>query len=196
MPRRRRIFGRPQGVRRYRTLFVIATEGDKTEPQYFDIFNSVNTVVHVECLRSRHESTPEQVLDKMKEYIEEHRLRAGDEAWLVVDKDQWSDEQLSKLHLWSTTRVNYGLVVSNPKFEYWLLLHFDDGAGISSARDCMDRLRRYIPDYEKGRLPVARLIQGITAAIERAQRRDTPVCEGWPRYAGSTVYRLVTKLFP
>ena len=32
-------FQRPFGERRYRKLFVIATEGVKTEPQYFAAFN-------------------------------------------------------------------------------------------------------------------------------------------------------------
>jgi len=34
---RRRTFHRPEGQRRYRRLFVIATEGAQTEPRYFAI---------------------------------------------------------------------------------------------------------------------------------------------------------------
>ena len=37
---RRRTFHRPEGQRRYRRLFVIATEGAQTEPRYFAMFNS------------------------------------------------------------------------------------------------------------------------------------------------------------
>lgn len=194
MPRRRRIFQRPLGKRRYRTLFVIATEGDRTEPQYFGMFNTAETFVHVECLRSRHESTPAQVLTRMKNYIQDKGLKPGDEAWLVVDKDQWSDEQLAELHQWSTTKGSYGLAVSNPKFEYWLLLHFEDGDGISSPQDCMRRLSRHLPGYDKGRLAVARISPGIASAVERARRKDTPACLDWPRAVGTTVYRLVEKL--
>jgi hypothetical protein len=40
--------------------------------------------------------------------------------------------------------------LSNPKFEYWLLLHFNDGTGIASSRDCSDRLKRHLPGYDKG----------------------------------------------
>lgn len=194
MPRRRRKFQRPLGERRYRTLFVIATEGSRTEPQYFDIFNTGDTVIHVECLRGKHESAPSQVLKRMRKYLKEEGLRAGDEAWLVVDKDLWSDVQLAELHQWSVTKDNYGLSVSNPKFEYWLLLHFEDGNDVSSSRDCSDRLSRYLPDYDKGRLAAAKFIPGITSALERAWRKDTPACEDWPRTTGTTVYRLVEKL--
>lgn len=194
MPRRRRSFQRPLGVRRYRTLFVIATEGDQTEPQYFGMFNTAETFVHVECLRSRHESTPAQVLARMKIYIQDKGLKPGDEAWLVVDKDQWSEEQLAELHQWSTAKDSYGLAVSNPKFEYWLLLHFEDGDGISSPQDCMRRLSRHLPAYDKGRLAVARISPGIASAVERARRKDTPACLDWPRAVGTTVYRLVEKL--
>jgi len=194
MPRRRRPFRRPLGERRYRTLFVIATEGARTEPQYFDIFNTGDMVIHVECLRGRHESAPSQVLKRMRKYLKEEGLRTGDEAWLVVDKDQWSDVQLDELYQWSKTHDDYGLAVSNPKFEYWLLLHFEDGNDVSSSRDCSDRLSRHLPDYDKGRLAVAKFIPGITSAIERARRKDTPACEDWPRTSGTTVYRLVEKL--
>ena len=37
MPPKRRNFRRPLGERRYRKLFIVATEGVKTEPQYFAI---------------------------------------------------------------------------------------------------------------------------------------------------------------
>ncbi|HOO47537.1 MAG TPA: RloB family protein, partial [Deltaproteobacteria bacterium] len=137
---------------------------------------------------------PSQVLKRMRKYLKEEALRAGDEAWLVIDKDNWRDEQLTELHQWSKTHDNYGLAVSNPKFEYWLLLHFEDGNDVSSSRDCSDRLSRHLPDYDKGRLAVAKFIPGITVALERARRKDTLACEGWPRTTGTTVYRLVEKL--
>ncbi len=37
-----RRFQRPLGERRYRNMFILATEGVVTEPQYFALFNSQN----------------------------------------------------------------------------------------------------------------------------------------------------------
>ncbi len=101
----------------------------------------------------------------MEGHLRQEALGSSDEAWLVVDKDQWTDEQLDQLHAWARTHDNYGFTLSNPKFEYWLLLHFEDGTGIASSRDCSDRLR------------------------------DNPPCTDWPRaLGGTTVYKLVENI--
>ena len=194
MPSRRRRFRRPPGKRRYRKLFLIATEGVKTEPQYFAIFNDRDSVVHVKCLRSKHHS-PTQVLKRMEDHLRRENLLASDEAWLVVDKDQWRDEELEQLHTWSQSADNYGFALSNPRFEYWLLLHFEDGTQIGSSRECTTRLKRYVPDYDKN-IDVRKIKPDmIKDAIRRAKLRDNPPCADWPRKFGSTtVYKLVENI--
>jgi hypothetical protein len=179
VPPKRRKFQRPLGERRYRKLFVIAVEGVKTEPQYFTVFNDQQSVIRVNCLKGSHDSSPPQVLKRMEDHLRQVELRSSDEAWLVVDKDQSTDEQLALLHAWAQERDNYGFALSNPKFEYWLLLfHFEDG--ITSSRDCSDRLKRHLPDYDMG--IVARKItrERIDEAIRRALLRDNPPCADWP----------------
>jgi len=194
MPRGRRRFQRPIGQRRYRRIFILAVEGAKTEPEYFAIFNSEQSLIRVNCLKGQGESSPLQVLKRMEGHLREECLKKSDEAWLVVDKDQWSDAQLTQLHQWSLREENYGLALTNPKFEFWLLLHFEDGSGVSGSHSCSDRLKRYLPDYDKGidsRLFTSEMIAG---AIQRAKLRDNPPCVDWPRGFGSTVYRLVEKI--
>lgn len=188
---KRRKFQRRLGELRYRKLFVLAVEGVKTEAQYFAIFNNQLAVIRVNCLRGKHDSSPPQVLKRMADYLRKEELRSSDEAWLVVDKDQWTDEQLTLLQDWAQTRDNYGFALSNPKFEYWLLLHFEDGTGIASSRDCSDRLKRHLPGYDKG-IDIRQItLKRIDEAIRRAKLRDNPPCTGWPKTTGTTVYRLV-----
>ena len=194
MPPRRK-FQRPLGERRYRKLFVIAVEGVRTEPQYFAIFNDQQSVIRVNCLKCSHDSSPPQVLKRMEDHLRQEDLRSSDEAWLVVDRDQWTDAQLALLHSWAQERDNYGLALSNPKFEYWLLLHFEDGTGIASIRDCSDRLKRYLPGYDKG-IDARKITRDrIDEAIHRARLRDNPPCADWPHaLGGTTVYRLVESI--
>ena len=176
-------------------MFVIAVEGAKTEPQYFAIFNNQQSVIRVNCLKGKHDSAPPQVLKRMKDHLKKAALKKSDEAWLVVDKDQWTDEQLPQLFEWSQEADNFGFALSNPKFEYWLLLHFEDGAGITSSQDCSDRLKRQLPDYDKGIDPRKFPQETIDEAIRRARQRDNPPCFDWPRAIGSTtVYRLVENI--
>ena len=195
MPKNRRRFNRPPGERHYRKMFVIAVEGAKTEPQYFAIFNSQSSVIHVKCLKGRNQSSPGQVLKRMESHLKNETLRDGDEAWLVIDKDRWTDEQLNELFEWSEQGENYGFALSNPKFEFWLLLHFENGDGIRSSKDCSSRLSKHLPHYDKGinasRFPP----QKIKDAIDRAERKDNPPCTDWPRTIGnSTVYKLIRKI--
>ncbi|MBF0109428.1 MAG: RloB domain-containing protein [Magnetococcales bacterium] len=195
MPPKRRTFQRPLGERRYRRLFVIAVEGVKTEPRYFAIFNDQHSVIRVNCLKGSHDSAPPQVLKRMEDHLRQENLRSTDEAWLVVDKDQWTDEQLAQLHAWAQARDNYGFALSNPRFEYWLLLHFEDGTGITSSRNCNDRLKRHLPGYDK-KIDTRKITHDrIDQAIRRSRLRDNPPCTDWPRTLGSTtVYKLVENI--
>ena len=192
-PRKRRKFVRPQGNRRYRKMFVLATEGSKTESQYFSIFNDRSLTVHIKFLRGGDRSAPAQVLKRMRDYLKEFNLTSSDEAWLVVDKDQWTDEQLLQLYDWAKEDDSYGFALSNPKFEFWLLLHFEDGKGVSSSQACSERLKRHMPDYDKD---IRKKISGsmIEKAVRRAKELDTPACSDWPRSAGTTVYKLIENI--
>ena len=191
----RRTFRRPQGDRRYRRLFIIAVEGAKTEPQYFSILNNELSVIHVKCLDSRHKSAPQKVLKRMTDYLKDNQLKEMDEAWLVVDKDQWSDDQLLELYQWANENIARGFALSNPNFEYWLLLHFEDGNRLASHQDCTNRLKRHLPEYNKDISSREMTRARVDDAIRRAKQRDNPACVDWPRNMGiTTVYRLVEKI--
>ena len=195
MKSNRRKFIRTVGTRPYRRLFIIAVEGAITEPQYFSLFTDHNSTIKVKCLSDVHKSSPPKVLDRMRRSLKEENLKPKDEAWVVVDKDQWQDEQLMKLFTWSQEKKNYGMALSNPKFEYWLLLHFEDGAGIESSAECDTRLQKYISDYDKRIEKRKFSLEMIEKAIVRARNRDYPPCTDWPRSPGkTTVYRLVENI--
>ncbi len=195
MTSKRRKFLRPAGERHYRKLFLLAVEGRKTEPQYFSLFSDRQAVIQIKCLKSNDNSSPEYVLKRMTTYLSRAEIRDSDEAWLVVDKDQWTDAQLGLLHTWAQKRVNYGLALSNPSFEYWLLLHFEDGSNVTTRRDCYDRLQRHLPGYNKN-LDTSKVTPDrIADAIRRARQRDNPPSTDWPRkFGNTTVYRLVSNI--
>lgn len=197
MKNNRRIFSRPSGQLRYNKRFIIATEGSKTEKQYFEGLTGMcrGVVVSIKCLPSRGASSPEYVLQRMKSYISKERLMDGDEAWLVVDKDEWEESKLDRLAQWADEKEQYGLALSNPKFEYWLLLHFEAGNGITSSTQCSQRLKQHLPEYDKN-IDMRKISKEMVClAMVRGGLRDAPVCIGWPRNMGvTTVYRLVKKI--
>lgn len=195
MPKKPRIFQRPLGERRYKKLFVVSVEGSKTEPQYFAIFNQPQSIILVKCLkRPSTKSSPLQVLKKMHAYLRKESLRKTDEAWIVVDKDYWTEDQLRELFRWAKKNENYGFALTNPSFEYWLLLHFEDGQGIANAQECLTRLKRHLPNYKKDIDSKKITMEHIVKAIARAKQRDTNRASDFPQMWSTTVYKLVDKI--
>lgn len=189
---KRRSFNRSTGTRRYKRLFVVATEGQLTEPAYFSLLNDAVVFSHVRLANAGNDSAPKHVLRRMEAELAKASMRDGDKAWLVLDKDRWTHEQLTKVFAWTQGHSWRGLALSNPKFEYWLLLHFEDGHGVASSADCTRRLARHLPNYDKGIRPGLLSLEQVRSAVRRAQQRDKPPCLDWPRDLGqTTVYRLV-----
>ena len=186
-------FHRLQGMRRYKRMFVVVAEGTVTEPEYFPLLNE-DLIVHVKCLKSRNNLPPKEALRLVRAYVRKEELRKNDEAWVVVDKDSWPEEHLIELSAWAQTRDNYGFALSNPKFEYWLLLHFEEANGVTSSADCDRRIPKHLPGFDKHIDPQHFPIERIRTAVARAKTRDNPPCNDWPRKPGSTVYRLVEKI--
>jgi hypothetical protein len=191
---KRRRFQRQTGKLRYKKLFIIAAEGVKTEPEYFAALQTDNSVIKVHCLTGKTKSAPLQVLQRMEQHLKKESLKNSDEAWLVADRDCWEKSQLDQLYAWSLQKENYGFALSNPKFEYWLLLHFEDGESIASSRACSERLRRHLPDYDKGITSSKINREMVDNAIRRAAGRDTNRDAGWPVTTGTTVYRLAQNI--
>ena len=181
------------GIRRFRKQFFIATEGTKTEPEYFRVLRQAHPAASLRYWGCG--GSPAEVLALLKREISARGMDDTDEAWLVVDKNHWTDAQLRPLHVWAQSDPRYGLALSNPKFEYWLLLHFEDGNKIASASDCDRRLRKHLPNYRRAINPGDFTDEQIRQAVSRAKQRDQPPCKDWPRTPGSTtVYRLVERI--
>jgi hypothetical protein len=145
-------------------------------------------------LKNRKNLSPKEALLRVREHVRKESLKKADEAWVVVDKDSWKEEHLDELHKWAQSRSNYGFALSNPKFEYWLLLHFDDAKGVATSEQCDRKLAKHLPGYNKHVDGQKFTHERIEAAIERAKKRDIPPCVDWPRNTGTTVYKLVEKI--
>jgi len=193
----RRRLNRVSGIRETRPIFLIATEGRRTEPNYLNLklFKPPETSVITRLLPTRSSSSPIAVLKRMQKYVRDCELREKDELWLVIDKNQWRVEDLDALFDWTKLDDNRNLAVSNPKFEYWLLLHFEDGTGVRNPSECSDRLKHHCPNFSKNSIPVRRITkEKVQDAIRRARLKDSPPCEKWPVVYGTTVYRMVERI--
>ncbi len=130
----------------------------------------------------------------MQSYLRKESLRKTDEAWIVVDKDDWTEDQLRELLRWAKKSENHGFALSNPNFEYWLLLHFEEGKGIANSQECLTRLKRHLPNYKKDIDSKKITLELIAKAVARAKQRDTSRSYDLPQIWSTSVYKLVEKI--
>ena len=183
-------FTRSSGKRFYKRLFLVGVEGSRTECDYFSMFNSA--YVHVVPVASREGNSPKKVLAALKAAIPRFQLRDGDYLWIVVDRDEWPAEELELCRMWAqdpkeSPGQQKGFSLSNPKFEFWLLLHFEDGTQHVTPKACLAALCAHLPEYDKTLSRSDITEESISAAIQRAK---TLLGAGdptdWPREAGKT----------
>ena len=204
MPRERRDFVRRTGFRDA-SLVVIACEGAVTEPKYFnglkERLHSPRIHVEVVLRQDRTQSSPDAVLRHLDAFAEAWFLRDGDTLWLVVDRDpqSWKPAMIADVAQ-RCYHKGYLLALSNPCFELWLLLHFEDVPQQSEERRCRllenadDLLKKEESQHRQARRDwnyIDHFLPHTETAIHRARVLDTEPGARWPSGLGTRVYRLV-----
>lgn len=204
--KRPRPLDRPELYRDARR-FVIGTEDTYAPRQYFEessIFRNPRILV-LTLPTEDGCSSPKHVLDRLKKYRDEAKQRKEwddkDEYWLMLDTDHWTKPN----HIDNFTKVcseaidqGIQLAHSNPCFEVWILLHFEDFDAGDQFQECKDveiRLKGALGQYNKTRLDLSRFDpKNAGIAADRAEKLDKSSTNRWPQQTGTHVYRLVKKL--
>ena len=180
-----------QQDRRDAKLFIVATEGKETEKQYFRLFNSSRIKVEILATTEDGKSSPEYVLERLDIFKERYDLDEDDMLWLVSDVDRWGPKKLSSVCS-QARQKGYNLAISNPCFEVWLTLHFEDIN--TQDRTCDNfkaRLRTILGSYNGSNLDISAYQQNIENAVNRAKNLHQIFRQDWPPTLGTHVYRLV-----
>jgi hypothetical protein len=186
-------------------LIIIATEGRASEPLYFgsDLFH--NSRVKTIVLGSDDDkSSPKWVLGRMRDYMKQDSrkqkfdLREDDIYWLVIDRDRWTEKELSNVISESKRRKNnpIGVAVSNPCFELWLFLHFAEWTeGEVNSKNIESKIRELLGQYSKTSFIEGLNKESILLAIQRAEQIDLKPDLEWPNNPGTHVYKLVKMIY-
>lgn len=187
---------RLSNIKSSRKLFVIASEGTKTEPDYFKNLKRIvnNASITIKSLTSNTGTSPGGLLKRISKYLEENEITDQDEAWIVMDRDQWDKDHIIKVINWTKENKHYGLALTNPKFEYWLLLHFEDGKGVQTSSECPDKLKRYLPNYDKSLSIKSFDLQKVKKAVSFLEKKVLLSNEALIEQVGTTVHVLVKKI--
>jgi hypothetical protein len=163
-------FSRGVPTRESKPLILIVCEGEKTEPQYFNGLRKYKRLSTTEITVYGGESSgthPKSVVEyARKKQKERSREDAYDEVWCVFDRDEHENiEQAFNL----AAKYKIKVAFSNPNFELWFLLHYQDQRGALSRHEAIKKLKTYVPDYEKNSSDMyQKLLDKQQIAINRA----------------------------
>jgi hypothetical protein len=198
MPRKKRPLDRDGGALRDASLIVIASEDTYAVKDYFLRFKT-RRIQFIVIPTEGGRSAPDQVIYRLNKFKEEYATEEDDQFWLCIDTDHWANSG----HIANLTRVlqhckqkNYLVAISNPCFDLWLLLHFEN-VEPSDKRTCQEiaqRLSELVAGYGKkscNQLPLKGTM--VASAVERAQRLDAGNSL-IPKTASTGVYKIIVAL--
>jgi hypothetical protein len=151
--------------------FLIVCEGEVTEPSYFYALRHAERSLIDLVLQPA--GSPKQVVERAVE-LKRHAEREArgrkdpflryDMVWCVFDIDEHPRIQEAKQQ---AADNHISVAISNPCFELWVLLHFQDQTAYIDCVDVCRLCRRYLPSFEK-RLAYNDLAPHLADALRRA----------------------------
>ena len=192
--RRNDTLSRRTGQRPYRPVCWVSTEGT-TERDYFRMTVFKDARASVKYPKDVHPSrrNPTAVLEGLQKEIGSESLRKGDEAWVVVDMDNYEGE-LGDLLAWCDSHPGYHLAVSNPKFELFLVMHFEKANGCTTAAKADAALRRCMPGYDKRLAPTQFSLEQVKEAVKNARAKRAASEGALPGPGATDAFMLVESL--
>lgn len=166
---------RPKPTRAVNPRVIIAFEDSKSAPYYFEGLRSKLGIAKTTILvdRDRSGTDPLSVVNRAiairSDLGKSFSKKDGDQVWAVVDVDRHTTmneaKQLAKSH-------DVCMAISNPCFEYWILLHFEDSQRHVNSCDELIRkhLSSHVRDYRKGVTRFDDVLDKAQVACERAER--------------------------
>jgi RloB-like protein len=198
-------FSRKRKFKEVGTKVVIICEGE-TEEIYFEAIRKSRrlSTVKIEVVNPDY-TDPEHIVKtaiaRRNELIREKRWFAKDQMWAVYDGDEHKDANINN---WDNAirladQQNIKLGISNPSFELWYLLHYQDQNAAIHRDETTRRLKLHLPHYDKtADLYESNFKPHTDSAETRAERLSGNIIRnGLESYTNpsSEIYLLARRLF-
>ena len=146
---------------------LVACEGKVTEPRYLEYLRHTERIPLTLIIESG--MTPKSLVERAVTLkAEANRSKDPnehfDEVWCVFDVDEHPKIDGARQQAGEN---GISLVVSNPCFELWLLLHFKDHTSHIDRKKAQSRCRSHMPGYNKDP-PCKKLFTLYEDAMHRA----------------------------
>jgi RloB-like protein len=193
---------RPYSPKARKKRFLLYCEGEATEPEYFHGFARHLRSSLIEVKVADEQGKDPKKLVQLAKAARDNARRAArrdrddslkyDEVWCVFD----GSEHARLGEAIDQGLVNsIGLAVSNPSFELWILVHFQDQYAFITVENAYDAVRRHIPDYDK-HLDFAKVEGRVHDATRRARKMEMIARRNgrWFDNPSTAVWQLVARL--
>jgi hypothetical protein len=171
-------------------------KGKKVKPVFFFFCEGETELAYIKYLRSTYR-LPVEIVPKIAgnsitdRYIADYKKHNTvfdkdiDKTFLIYDCDV--EHVLHKLKQLKDVH----LLLSNPCFELWFLLHCQNQTAALTSEDCVRKLKTYIPRYSKGAIDEklkSKMVANKNKSMARA--KDLPeFCN-----PSTDIYRLIGEL--
>lgn len=178
-------------------LIVVVTEDTYAPEQYFRLVHARRVVVKVASSQEGR-CSPQAILESGRALRSDRDFCDFDEFWLLLDTDHWTQPAHIQnfIHVAKCAREEgFNVAVSNPCFDLWLLLHYEDVPNTASIYPCAavgKRIRELNGEFNKTNLKAAHFdVARALQAIERGKQL-TPHLEAFQvNNPGTQVWSLV-----
>lgn len=197
-----------------RRKYYIITEGYKTEQRYFKGLKSSKKDITLSPMIEIHPvnrkksnagySNAINYIDPVKDIINGKSDcifdKSFDRIWIIFDRDKKDTtvDQIRTLLDFSEGNDCVNLGLTNPYFEFWLLLHFDiiDNYSENDIKnlDLKKELKRILGSYNSSRLRFSDFKDGIGNALHSVEKFENQNLELLLDNIGSTVGNLMNEL--
>lgn len=174
MGRIKEIERKASGRRKRNPVVYLICEGSETEIRYFKKFRSRECNIDIVPIPSQYKSA-DKLVQKARATIgySPYYPDEGDMIWCVFDRDDNTNAMLSKAKQ-VAIKEGYQIAFSNPSFEVWFLLHFNNQTTpVENCETAIKLLKKKgrLEQYEKNKEVYEQLKPLQEAAIDRAKKR-------------------------
>ncbi len=194
---------RKRGVRDANPRFFICCEDGKSAPRYFEALRKYHKYSPQSFVVDKisYGTDPSSVVDRAVDFKKELEKNedlcviGGDRVWVVIDVDQHKGIE-NACQKASSNGIQ--MLISNPCFEYWILLHFEDTA--PGVHDCDElirkHLKRHLKNYDKDKTEYGDFVDRADEAARRAERQYKAKAERDPIKCCpcTMIYKLIQEL--
>ena len=191
---RRRTASRPE-----RKTIVVFCEGEASEPDYVNALKRLpgvrgNTSINVEIDPGR--GVPLTLVKRAVDRCDDDEI---DECWCVFDVEWPRNHPNLNQAIRLATQHGIHLAISNPCFELWLILHFEDQTAFMDTADA-ERKSRGLDGRVGKRIDTSRYMEHRHVAAERATslaKRHTANQSSFPNdNPSSGMHNLIAAIEP